>query len=110
MKTSPEARRVLRELTAQLGDGLVWTPQESEVLSFIESEINRKVDLERDYASAETSRERVSIGRELRLTKSSIARLLSKISTEESVSHPETRASARARRAAIQRWHPAVGA
>lgn len=114
---SKEARKVRRELDKQLaasaaasGHDLVWTAQELETLAFIQSEIDRKCDLERDYAAAETAKERVSIGRELRLTKASIARLLSKVSTEDQPAKPMTQASARASRAANARWHPPTGA
>ena len=104
-KHSSESRKVLRALNDQLADGLEWTAQEREVLALIQTEIDRKCDHERDYDQAETPKERLAIGREIRLTKISIARLMAMVSTEEVVPKNETPASARARRAANARWH-----
>ena len=58
-----EARRVPRELDHQLaataaasGRAVVWTAQDREVLELIASAIDRKRDLQRNYAAADGPR------------------------------------------------------
>jgi hypothetical protein len=113
MANSPEARRVRRELDQQLADAgrgagmtLVWSAAEREILDLIRDQINRKCDLQRDYAAAEDARTRVQVSAELRLLESSVERLLRRIKTDVPAA-PESIATVRARAAATKRWDAA---
>jgi short-subunit dehydrogenase len=109
-----EARRVRRELDKQLaataaasGRTLVWTAQDREVLELIASAIDRKCDLQRDYAAAEEAKTLAKISAELRLTEASIARLLKQVSTD--APQPMSLRSLKAQRAARVRWDHDAG-
>ena len=109
MRHTSEARRLLRELDAELasasehaGRNLVWTPQDRAVLELIADQTDRKVELSAEYAVAEETMARVKLSAELRLLEGSLARLLKQVKTD--VPAPESWATIQARRAA--RWHP----
>jgi hypothetical protein len=113
MANCPEARRVRRELDRQLLDAgaaagmtLVWSAQEREILDLISAQLNRKHDLQRDYAAAEDVKVRVQVSSELRLLESSVERLLRRVTTEVPAG-PESIATVRARAAATKRWDAA---
>jgi hypothetical protein len=113
MANCSEARRVRRELDQQLdaagraaGMTLVWSAAEREILDLIRDQINRKADLQRDYAAAEDARTRVQVSSELRLLEGSIERLLRRVKTDVPAG-PESIATIRARTAATKRWDAA---
>jgi len=115
MAHCPEARRLRRELDAQLaataaatGRTLVWTAQDREVLALISSSIDRKCDLQKDYATAGEAKTRVEISAELRLLEAGVARLLKMIKTEPP--QPMSLRSLKAQRAARARWDRDVDA
>ena len=114
MARCAEARRVRRELDAQLaataaatGRTLVWTAQDREVLALMASSIDRKCDLQRDYAAAAEAKTRVKISAELRLLEASVARLLKQITTD--LPEPESLRTIKARQAARARWDRDAG-
>jgi hypothetical protein len=106
---SAEARKVLRELNAELtatsnrtGQQLLWSAAETEILDLIASTIDRKVDLTRDYTEADTPVLRIKLSGELRLLENSLARLLKQVQTE--VPAPMSSVSRKAQKAANTRW------
>jgi hypothetical protein len=73
---SSEARRLRRDLDKQLalaaaasGRQLRWSPSELELLELITAAIDRKVDLQADYAAADEAKLRVKLSAEIRLSK-----------------------------------------
>ena len=111
MRHSPEARRLLRELDAELasaaehaGRNLIWTPQDKAVLEMIADQTDRRVELAGEYAVAEDTSKRVKLSAELRLLEGSLARLLKQVKTD--LPAPESQVTIAARRAAMRRWHP----
>jgi hypothetical protein len=109
-----EARRVRRELDEQLaaasaatGRDLVWTAQDRVLLSLIASAVDRKCDLQRDYAQAEQAKTRVKISAELRLVEAQLARLVKQVNTD--VPGPMSLRSVKAQRAARARWNEDAG-
>ena len=109
MRHSSEARRLLRELNAELasaskhtGRSLVWTPQDRAVLELIAYTVDRRVDLAADYAVAECTARRVKISAELRLLEGSLSRLLKQVQTD--IPAPESLRTVKARAAARARW------
>lgn len=110
-----EARRVRRELDRQLaeagaasGRSLSWTAQDKQVLALLASAIDRKNDLQADYASAaDEPKTRIKLAAELRLCESHIERLLRRISTQ--VPQPMSRRSQKAQAAAFARWSRDAG-
>ena len=106
---SSEARRLRRELDKQLdaaarqsGRSLRWSPSELQLLELITDAIDRKVDLQKDYAAAEDAKARVQISTEVRLLEGHIERMLRRVKVE--VPQPVTRRSQKARDAANARW------
>jgi hypothetical protein len=111
VEQSSEARKVLRELDAELasaskraGKTLVWTAADRALLTLIASNIDRRVDLAALYSAAEDVKSRVKLSAELRLLEGSLARLLKMVRTD--VPEPESQVTIQARRAAMRRWHP----
>jgi uncharacterized protein YqeY len=106
---SAEARKVLRELNAELsstavrtGQQLLWSAAEAQILELIASTLDRKCDLTRDYEQANTPALRVKLSGELRLLENSLARLLKQVQTE--VPAPMSSVSRKAQKAANTRW------
>jgi uncharacterized protein YqeY len=106
---SAEARKVLRELNAELtstsvrtGQQLLWSADEAQILELIASTIDRKCDLTGDYEQADTPALRVKLSGELRLLENSLARLLKQVQTE--VPAPMSSVSRKAQKAANTRW------
>jgi hypothetical protein len=104
-----EARRVRRELDKQLaasaaasGRDLIWTAQDKIVLGLIISSIDRKCDLQRDYAAAVDGKTRVRVSAELRLIEAQLGRLVKQIVTE--LPQLMSRRSQKAQAAARVRW------
>ena len=116
MRHSCEARKLLRELDAELaaasehaGRSLVWTPQERAVLELIADQTDRKVELSGEYAATCDTVGRVKLSAELRLLEGSLARLLRQVKFDVPavpVREPSHVVSARASRAAKARWYP----
>lgn len=114
MAHSAEARRVRRELDQQLaasaaatGRDLIWSAQDRVVLSLIASVIDRKNDLQRDYAAATDAKTRVKVSAELRLVEGSIERFLRRVHTD--IPAPMSRRSQKAQAAARVRWSRDAG-
>ena len=61
---------------------MAWSAQDRELLALIASAIDRKCDLQRDYAQAVKATLRVKISAELRLTESHLERLLKGVKTD----------------------------
>jgi uncharacterized protein YqeY len=106
---SAAARKVLRELNAELtsasvctGQQLLWSAAETQILELIASTIDRKCDLTRDYEQADTPALRVKLSGELRLLENSLARMLKQVQTE--VPAPVSSVSRKAQKAATTRW------
>ncbi|MDT5356881.1 MAG: hypothetical protein QOJ56_5413 [Mycobacterium sp.] len=111
MKRTPEGQRLIDELDAELaasaaqaGRTLSWSAAERAIIAMAADAVDRRVDLAASYESAGDVKDRIKIGRELRLMENATARLLAKISTAAPV--PETLRSVKARRAANARWRP----
>jgi hypothetical protein len=111
MKRTPEGQRLIDELDAELaasaaqaGRTLSWSAAERAIIAMAADAVDRRVDLAASYESAGDVKDRIKIGRELRLMENATARLLAKISTAAPA--PETLRSVKARRAANARWHP----
>jgi hypothetical protein len=97
----------LARASEQSGEKLVWTPQEKTLLELIADQTDRKVELAGEYAATQDTLVRVKLSSELRLLESSLARLLKQLKFEPApVREPSHVTSARARRAAMARWHP----
>lgn len=114
MRHTPEARKLLRALDAELAATarrmsrpVVWTEKDRAVLELIAGTVDRKSDLSALYADAEDAKTRVKLSAELRLLESSLARLLKQIDTEPPVS---SRRSQLAQKAARARWDRSAGA
>lgn len=114
MKRSAEARKVLRELDAELAQSAIrlgepsleWSAAERVILDQIADGIDRKVDLLEAYSTAvDDPKARVKLSSELRLLEQSIARLLRHINTE-----PPAPKSVKHVRAAQARWNRGAGA
>jgi hypothetical protein len=106
---SSEARKVLRELDAELaaasagvGTNLVWTAADRQLLSLIGDSIDRHVDLAAHYAAADDVKSRVKLSAEMRLLEGSLARLLRQVHTD--IPKNESQTTLKARRAARARW------
>ncbi len=106
---SPEARKVLRELTKELassgtrqGQSLVWSASEATILGQIASILDRKHDFLAAYAAADEVKVRLKISAEVRLLEQAVARLVQQVKTD--VAQPESRTTVKARRAANRRW------
>jgi hypothetical protein len=111
MKRTAEGQRLIDELDAELaasaaqaGRTLSWSAAERAIIAMAADATDRRQDLAAAYESAGDVKDRIKIGRELRLMENAVARLLAKISTAAPA--PETLRSIKARRAANARWHP----
>ena len=111
---SSEARRVRRELNAELastaaasGQALEWSAAERQILALTASAIDRKCDLATDYAAATDAKGRVKLATELRLVEAHIERLLRRIKTD--IPQPESTTTQKARMAANTRWNREKG-
>lgn len=111
MKHSRQARKVLRELDAELaassertGTTLVWTAADRVILAAIAANIDRRADLSAEYESCTEPKIRVKLSAELRLLEGALARLLREVHTDAPT--PESQTTIKARRAANARWHP----
>jgi hypothetical protein len=105
IERSAEARKVLQELdtdlaasSARAGTSLVWTAADRAILDAIAANIDRRVDLARDYESSTEAKVRVKLSAELRLLEGALARLLRQVQTD--VPAPESQTTIKARRAA----------
>lgn len=112
MKRSPEGQRLIDELDAELaasaaaaGRTLSWSAAERQIIGMAADATDRRADLAAAYTKADDVKDRIKIGRELRLMENATARLLAKIST--AAPKAETLTSVKARRAANARWHRA---
>jgi hypothetical protein len=110
MRRSAQARKVLRELNAELasasehaGRSLVWTAQDRAVLECIADTVDRHVQLANAYAVAEDTLRKVRLSAELRLLEGSLARLIKQVKTD--VPAPESQTTIRARANVMQRWN-----
>jgi hypothetical protein len=108
MRHTPQARKLLRALDAELaassqrlGGNVEWTQQDRAVLELIAANVDRTVDLSARYDEAEDTKTRVKLSAELRLLEAALARLLKQVETEPVVS---SRRSQQAQRAARARW------
>ncbi len=108
MKHTPETRKLLRSLDAELaaksrelGVPVQWTERERVVLELIGSNSDRKCDLSARYADAGDTKTRLRLSAELRLLEAALARLLKQLDTEPAQSSPR---SVKARHAANVRW------
>jgi hypothetical protein len=107
---SAEARKVLRQWNAELasvggalGEPLVWSAAEAELLELIASTIDRKCYLTTDYGKADSAGQRIALSGELRLVESQLARLLKQVYTDVPVGKPSA-PTMKARKAANARW------
>jgi hypothetical protein len=108
MRHSPEARKLLRALDAELaataarlGRPVEWTERDRAVMELIAANIDRTADLRARYADAEETKVRIKLSTELRLLETALARLLRQVDTEP----PQlSRRSQQAQRAARARW------
>lgn len=114
MAHSREALKIRRELDKQLAETaaaaattLDWSAQERAAIDLLLDAIDRKCDLQRDYASAVKSNERVKLSGEIRLLEAHANRLLKQINTD--VPAPESLRTIKARRAAMVRWNKNAG-
>src|SRR5262245_43820461 len=112
---SPEARKMLQELDAELADSsaragttLVWTAADRELLNLIADTIDRHADLAAHYANADEVKVRVTLSAEMRLLEGSLSRLLKQVQTD--IPAPESQTTIKARRAAMVRWARDKGA
>lgn len=111
-KRSSEAQRLIDELDAELaasaaqtGRTLSWSAAERAIIAMAADATDRRQDLAAVYEKAGDVKDKIKIGRELRLMENATARLLAKISTAAPA--PETLRSVKARAAANARWHRA---
>lgn len=88
MTKSHEAQKVLDGLDEELaaaskvvGDQLVWSAADVQILEMIEAHVDRRTDLAKRYKAtkATETRLRIALSTELRLTEQSLARLLKQI-------------------------------
>lgn len=108
MKHTPETRKLLRSLDAELaekarelGVPLHWTERERAVLSLVAANSDRICDLSARYEEAQDVKVRLKLSAELRLLEAALARLLKQLNTEAVQQSPR---SVKARRAANVRW------
>lgn len=109
MVHSSQARKLRRELDAELasvaaasGENLVWSTAEKTLIERIMSTVDRIGDLSKDYAAAETSKQRVALSVEIRLCDAQLARMLKAVRVE--VPKQESLTTIKARRAVNVRW------
>jgi hypothetical protein len=114
MKRTPAGQRLIDELDVELaasaasaGRTLSWSAAERAIIAMAADATDRRLDLAAAYESAGDVKDKIKIGRELRLMDNATARLLAKISTAAPA--PESLRSVKARRAANTRWHPDAG-
>jgi hypothetical protein len=81
MRHTPDARKLLRALDAELaassqrlGGTVEWPNQDRAVLELIACQIDRKVDLSTRYEEAEDTKTRLKLSAELRLLEAALAR------------------------------------
>ena len=84
------------------GQTLSWTAAERAILDAVAANIDRRVDLARDYESSTEPKVRVKLSAELRLLENAVARLLREVNTD--VPAPESQTTIKARRAVRARW------
>lgn len=108
---SQAARRLMRELDAELaqnsqaaGQTLEWSAAERTVLQCIAAHVDRREELQAAYDSAEPDqvRTRIALATEIRLTESSVERMLRRVKTE--APQPLSITSLKARKAVNSRW------
>jgi hypothetical protein len=111
MTRSAEAVRVLASLDAELdanskrtGRDLAWTAAERQLLSLIADHVDRQVELQSMYDSAEQPRLKLAAATELRLVQSALARLLKQIDADPPEDVPMSVRSLKAQKAAYSRW------
>lgn len=97
-----ELDKQLAAAAAASGARLDWTAQEREVLELISSTIDRKCDLQADYAAASEPKVRVKLSAEIRLLEAAVARMLRQVKTE--APQQLSLRSLKAQRAAWVRW------
>lgn len=114
VKHCAAARKLCRELDAELrlngetaGKELFWSASELATLERIACTQDRIEDLQADYEAAEGAKLCAALSSEIRLLDGLLSRLLRTVKTEVPPVVPESRASARGRRAANIRWHGA---
>ena len=100
---------MLRDLDSELaassersGQTLSWTAAERAILDTIADNIDRRVDLARDYESSTEPKVRAKLSAELRLLEGALTRLLREVSTH--LPQAESQTTIKARRAARVRW------
>jgi hypothetical protein len=110
MKHSASAKAFLAELDSELaanaaasGRELGWSANEVKIREMVANELTRIDDLQAAYdKSPDDIKLRLALNTELRLSESTVGRLLRQISTEPSA--PQSRVSQQNQRAANIRW------
>jgi hypothetical protein len=108
-RRSSEARKVLRELDAELesvrrasGKPLQWSAAEAQLRTEIADALDRKADLMAAYADAEDIELKVKLSGEIRLLQNAVARWVQQVKTD--LPQPRSRTSEKAAAAARARW------
>jgi hypothetical protein len=110
-RRSSEARRLLKELDAELaengaraGTTLAWSAAERQIITLILDAVDRRTDLAAELGGTADVRMRIRLSSEIRLTDGTIERLMRKITTAAPAPANESLRTIKARRAANVRW------
>ena len=86
---------------------MIWSSAEAEILDMIAAHVDRRTDLAKRYKTTNETRAKIALSTELRLTESSLARLLKTVElgipTGEETK-PVSATSMKASQAAHTRW------
>lgn len=87
------------------GEELAFSAAEEAVLELVADAIDRKVDLSAQYAACDDAKLQLKLAVEIRLTESSVAKLLKQIRTDvPAAPEPQSNVSRKASHAAKARW------
>lgn len=87
------------------GEDLAFSAAEEAVLELVADAVDRKVDLAAQYAACDDAMLQLKLAVEIRLTESSVAKLLKQIRTDVPAAQgPQSHVSRKASHAAKARW------